>query len=279
MPITLSGLFVYPVKSLAGITVQHSELTSRGLKYDRRWMVVQPDGTFMTQRKFPNMALLRPEIRANSLAITASGMEGLVMPLAPESDVQNQQDADRLEKTVEVWGDRCLAWSMGKHAQEWISEALKTHCELVYMPDKSNRPVDHGKLDAAQQVSFADAYPYLLISTASLADLNQRLDEPILMNRFRPNFVADGCHPFDEDTWKSIQIGDIPFSVDKPCSRCVVTTIHQSTGQRNPEPLKTLKSYRHWDGQIWFGQNLTHRQLGTVSVGDRIRINAISGQQ
>ncbi|MEB3209923.1 MAG: MOSC N-terminal beta barrel domain-containing protein [Leptolyngbyaceae bacterium] len=276
MSITLSGLFVYPVKSLAGFSVQHCELTARGLKYDRRWMVVKPDGSFMTQRKFPKMALLSTEIQqSKTLVITAPKMGSLSVPLAPEEGWhESQNDGQKCEKMVEVWGDRCVAWSMGKQAQEWLSDVLETPCELVYMPDESDRPVDHGKLGNDKQVSFADAYPYLLISQASLDDLNHRLETPILMNQFRPNLVVQGCGPFDEDTWKSIQIGKVSFVVDKACSRCIVTTINQSTGERGVEPLKTLATYRRWDGQIWFGQNLIHEDLGVVSVGDRIHIRS-----
>lgn len=169
---------------------------------------------------------------------------------------------------VEVWGDRCLAWSMGNDARIWFSTMLGTPCELVYMPDESDRPTDHGAFGRENQVSFADSYPFLLISEASLADLNQRLDTPIPMNRFRPNLVVSGCDAFSEDHWTEIRIGNVPFQVAKSCSRCTIPTVDQATGKRSPEPLKTLATYRHWDGQIWFGQNLIHHTLGTLNVGD-----------
>lgn len=273
MSITLSELWVYPIKSLAGISIHQCEVTPRGLKHDRRWMVVNPDGVFMTQRKFPRMALLKTELRPGALVVTAAEMEQLVIPLDLEHPLDDRHaTGSNRDTVVDVWGDRCLAWTVGKHAKEWFSDALGTHCELVYMPESSDRPVDHGKLGAQRQVSFADAYPYLLISQASLDDLNQRLEQPILMNRFRPNFVVSGCAPFAEDHWNDIRIGDVGFGVKKACSRCRVTTVDQATGQRGAEPLKTLATYRHWEGQIWFGQNLVHETLGMVAVGDRLEI-------
>jgi len=198
----------------------------------------------------------------------------LSLPLHPE-----RRNDDSLknnffpEREVEVWGDRCLAWSMGQEAQNWFTEVLGVDCELVYMPEKSDRPTDHGKFGPEEQVSFADAYPFLLISESSLADLNQRLDNPIPMNRFRPNLVVRGCNAFAEDQWSSIQINNVTFQVAKSCARCTIPTVDQSTGQRNPEPLKTLATYRHWDGQIWFGQNLIHQSLGELKVGDRLSVD------
>lgn len=261
--ITLSGLYIYPIKSVGGIAVEHATLTPRGLAYDRRWMVVTPDGTFMTQRKFPKMALITVRPQDDDLVISAPAIESLRIPLHPE---QSGIAVD--ERTVEVWGDRCLAWSMGHDAKTWFSTVLDTPCELVYMPEESDRPTDHGKFGRDAQVSFADAYPFLLISEASLEDLNQRLATPIPMNRFRPNLVVSGCGAFAEDQWTTLRIGNIPFRVAKPCSRCTIPTVDQATGERSPEPLKTLATYRHWDGQIWFGQNLIHNAMGTLRVGD-----------
>ncbi len=261
--VTLSGLYIYPIKSAGGIAVEQAALTAQGLAYDRRWMIVTPDGHFMTQRKFPRMALITVQMQGDDLMISALGMESLSVPLRPE---QSKMTFD--ERMVVVWGDRCLAWSMGSRAKIWFSAMLETPCELVYMPDESNRPTDHGKFGTTHQVSFADAYPFLLISEASLADLNRRLDTPIPMNRFRPNLVISGCDAFAEDQWATLRIGDIPFRVAKPCSRCTIPTVDQATGERSPEPLKTLATYRHWDGQIWFGQNLIHGDMGTLRVGD-----------
>ncbi len=271
--VTLSQIYIYPIKSAAGMAVERAALTGRGLTYDRRWMVVTPDGMFMTQRKFPKMALITVDIQTDALVVGAPEMEPLTVLLHPEQGDEDVGELPHLNpRDVEVWGDRCLAWSMGADAQAWFSTFLGTSCELVYMPDESDRPTDHGKFGSEKQVSFADAYPLLLISEASLADLNQRLEHPIPMNRFRPNLVVAGCDAFAEDQWTSIHSGGVTFQVAKPCSRCTVPTVDQATGLRSPEPLKTLATYRHWDGQIWFGQNLIYNSLGTLTVGDRLEV-------
>lgn len=269
--LVLSGLYIYPIKSAAGLAVDGASMTERGLQHDRRWMIVNADGKFMTQRQFPRMALIRVQIQDGVMTLSVSDSKGssaptiapLSLPLIPDPEAP---------LTVEVWGDRCLALSMGPEAQAWLSDVLGLPCTLVYMPDESDRPTDHGRFGASHQVSFADAYPYLLISEASLADLNQRLPSPIPMNRFRPNLVVRGCDAFAEDQWNTIRIGDVSFQVAKPCSRCTIPTVDQATAERSPEPLKTLATYRHWDGQIWFGQNLLHNQMGTLTVGDRLEI-------
>ena len=273
-PVVLSELYIYPIKSAAGIAVNQASITPRGLRYDRRWMVVTPEGRFMTQRKFPKMARITVQIQNEMLVINAPERGALHLPLHPEQAVASSEvsSESRETKIVEVWGDRCLAWSMGDEVRAWFSDVLETPCELVYMPDESDRPTDHGKFGTEKQVSFADAYPFLLISEASLEDLNQRLDTPILMNRFRPNLVVSGCDSFAEDQWTSIHVGNIPFEVAKACSRCTIPTVDQATGLRSPEPIKTLATYRRWDGQIWFGQNLIHGALGTLTVGDRLHV-------
>lgn len=281
--IVLSDLVIYPIKSAAGISVQTARLSARGLWGDRRYMVVDPSGQFMTQRRFPQMALIRPvmtsaggESAVPSLQIAAPGMDDLsVDPLAVSQ-----------EQMVEVWGDRTPSISCGPTAQSWFSTFLNTPCQLVYMPESSRRPTDHGKLGPAEIVSFADAYPYLLLSEASLNGLNQKLivkqAEPVPMNRFRPNLVVKGdVAPHAEDQWKRIQIGEATFRVSKPCARCSVPNVEQSSGKRTQEPSRTLATYRAWDKGIWFGQNLIQeaadlqsspQSLGSLAVGDVVEI-------
>ncbi|MGK7890321.1 MAG: MOSC domain-containing protein [Leptolyngbyaceae cyanobacterium] len=271
MPITLTGLYIYPIKSAAGISLSTATVEPRGLEYDRRWMVVNPNGKFMTQRKFPQMARIQVELGDRDLRISAPGMQDLLVPL------QSYSSGERV--MVEVWGDRCEAIPVSPSSQSWFSQVLETECQLVYMPDGSDRPTDHGKFGPEQQVSFADAYPFLLISEASLADLNEKLETPVPMNRFRPNLVVSGCEAFAEDQWDVIQIGDLSFNVAKACSRCSVPTVDQATGIRGKEPIKTLATYRNWDGKIWFGQNLVQignetgeKQEGKLQVGDRVTL-------
>ncbi|MEM9979038.1 MAG: MOSC N-terminal beta barrel domain-containing protein, partial [Cyanobacteria bacterium P01_D01_bin.2] len=224
--ITLSGLTTYPIKSAGGIGLSQAQVTARGLLHDRRWMVCDRSGKFLTQRKFPKLALIQVAV-GNSLhlSIANAAVPALELPPVP---------AAAKTVAVEVWGDRCHAWSMGDVAAQWLSDFLGLDCQLVYMPDSTHRPTDHGRFETPN--SFSDAYPFLLISEASLADLNARLDQPVPMNRFRPNLVVKGCEPFAEDTWQQIKIGSVVFDVAKPCSRCSIPGVEQSTGIQGKEP-------------------------------------------
>jgi hypothetical protein len=262
--IVLSELNVYPIKSAAGISLQTAEVEWKGLRGDRRWMLVDDHNQFITQRTIPKMALIAVAMDAEQLLISVPGMEPLSVPY----------HLDGIELEVEVWGDRCRAISAGNTAQEWFSQFLGMSCQLVYLPDDSVRPVDpdYAVDHSRDQVSFADAFPFLLISEASLHDLNHRLDTPIPMNRFRPNLVVQGCDPFAEDRWRKIRIGSVVFHVVKSCSRCVIPTIEQTTAIKSQEPLKTLATYRLQNGKIMFGQNLLQANLGTLAVGDEIEI-------
>lgn len=261
----LSGIYIYPIKSAAGIALETAEVGERGFQYDRQWMVVDATGKFMTQRQFPRMALITVKLSGNFLAINAPHRESLSIPLQLDSP-------ERI--SVQVWRDICDAIPLGDAVAKWFSEFLETPCQLVYLPNSSVRPINPRYATQNEQVSFADAFPFLLISEASLQDLNSRLDQPVPMNRFRPNLVVSGCEPFAEDTWHSISIGAISFRVVKPCDRCVITTVDQSQGIRGKEPLPTLAKYRRWDGKIWFGQNLIPEQLGILKVGDAVEINS-----
>lgn len=270
MVITLTGIHIYPIKSAAGISLSQAMVEPRGLAYDRRWMVVDGKGRFMTQRKFPQMARIGVELDDRQLQVMAPGMPNLQVPLQCYGEDQI---------TVEVWGDGCAAIPVGSASRAWFSQLLGMDCQLVYMPDGSDRPTDHGKFGPEQQVSFADAYPFLLISQASLDDLNGRLATPVPMNRFRPNLVVSGCDAFAEDQWGTIQIGALTFNVAKACSRCTIPTVDQQTGVRGKEPITTLATYRCWDGQIWFGQNLVQmgdemgtKVAGELQLGDRVTL-------
>ncbi|MBT9315744.1 MOSC domain-containing protein [Leptothoe spongobia] len=262
--IRLSGLYTYPIKSAAGLELSQAQVTTRGILHDRRWMVCDRTGKFLTQRKFPQMSLIQVSVgetmHLSIAGAAAASLELVAVPTEPES------------VAVDVWGDSCVAWSMGDEPAQWLSEFLGLEAQLVYMPESTHRPVDHGRFDTAN--SFSDAYPFLLISEASLADLNSRLDQSVPMNRFRPNLVIQGCGPFAEDTWQQIKIGDIVFDVAKACSRCSIPGVDQSTGAQGKEPLKTLATYRRWDHAIWFGQNLMAQSDGILAVGDGVEILA-----
>jgi uncharacterized protein YcbX len=169
-----------------------------------------------------------------------------------------------------VWDDTCSATWLGQKAAEWFSEFLGMACSLVHMASDTVRPADPALAPGGTRVSFADGFPFLLISEASLADLNRRLAEPLPMNRFRPNLVVAGGEPYQEDSWTRIEIGGIGLQVVKPCGRCLVTTTDQITGERGKEPLRTLATYRKRDGEVMFGQNVLHEAPGHLRIGDPV---------
>lgn len=260
---TLTAIHIYPIKSCRGITVNASHLSVWGLQSDRAWMVVTPEGKFLTQRDVPRLALVETMLGPDGLHLNAPGQTALLVPpLSPPDSTMK----------VEVWRDSCWAVDQGEEAAAWFSEFLSLQCRLVRIGEGYDRPVNSvGTAEA--QVSFADAYPLLLISEASLTDLNQRLAEPIPMNRFRPNLVVSGCEAYAEDSWQQIRINGIIFDVVKPCERCIITTTDQVTATRKgPEPLKTLATYRKVKNGVIFGQNLIHREQGEIQVGSSIEI-------
>lgn len=280
----LSELYIYPVKSAAGIAVSEARLTERGLQYDRRWMVVEAQGKFMTQRRFPRMALMRVKIAEGHLQVTAPGMPMLMVLLDPCLELNSGGRNEPFDwVTVEVWGDRCKAIALGMESKQWFTQFIGVDCQLVYMPDSAHRPTAHGKWGDDKLVSFADAYPYLLISEASLAGLNEKLvakeETPVTIERFRPNLVVKGCgEAHAEDSWQRIRIGEAVFDLPKLCDRCSIPNVDLKTGERTKEPTKTLSTYRYWDKGIWFGQNCIQHsddsstEAITLCIGDPVAV-------
>lgn len=260
--VEISSLFIYPVKSLRGIALDEAKIEDRGFRFDRRWMLVDNHGVFMTQREYPRMSLLSVEIEAETLCVRGPGMPQLAVPLYPISGAA---------QSVVVWNDTVRALVVDG-AGPWFSEFLGAQCSLVYMPDDADRPVDPTRAPQGSIVGFADAFPFLLISEASLEDLNAGLEMSLPMTRFRPNIVVRGCGAFAEDGWRKIQAGEVSFSVVKPCARCTITTVDHETGLKGVEPLRTLSSYRQRDGHVWFGQNLVHGGKGVLRLGEVVRI-------
>ena len=254
----LSQLNIYPLKSAGGISVETTVPEARGLKHDRRWMVVNDSGQFMTQRTFPGMALINTKLSNQTLNLNAPGMSELCLPLFPKS-------GESLE--VEIWGDRCEAWTTNPHAETWISEYLGKSSRIVFMPDHSMRTVDPDYSIGESQVSFSDGFPLLLISEASLNDLNCRLPERVNMKHFRPNLVVKNTTAYEEDNWKLIRIGNCELQVVKPCSRCILTTVDPEKGKfYGKEPLRTLATYRKVTGKVLFGQNLISTIKGELKL-------------
>ena len=255
----LTGLHVYPIKSAAGLAPAAWEIDGFGLRFDRRWMVVDAAGRMISQRTHPRLALVRPAVGDGTLRIETAGMPALELPLAPAAAVTTP---------ATIWGDTCAAVWTGERAAGWFSDVLETDCSLVYMPETTVRPADTTYAPPGHRVSFADGFAFLLTSEESLADLNGRMPAPLPMNRFRPNLVIAGGAPFGEDALGSFRIGALLFRVVKPCDRCVLTTTDQATAERGLEPLRTLATYRRRDGKVYFGQNVVHEGTGRVAVGD-----------
>lgn len=261
--IQVSGLYIYPVKSCAGIAVTSATLDRRGFVDDRRFMIVDDAGSFLTQREFPKLALIAPRTDSDVVSLTAPGM----------SAIDCRIRRGRGDATVTIWGDTCAATDQGDEVSAWLARFLGTRCRLVRQAADDVRRIDPTYATSAQdEVSFADAYPLLLISEASLADLNSRLDVSLPMNRFRPNVVVSGSDPYAEDTWRSIEIGAVEARVVKACVRCVTTTVDQSTAETGKEPLRTLATYRKGPRGVMFGQNVIHAGTGTINVGDSLRV-------
>jgi len=265
----LSEIYIYPVKSLGGIRMDNTELTDKGLLYDRRWMLVDENNRFLTQREHPQLVLFETKLFTDFLRIVDTvRQKGLVVRLEPQFS-----EIERIV-TVTVWDDEVEAWEVSEIANEFFTEALGTPTRLVYMHEESQRKTDANySLTGEETTSFSDGYPILIIGQASLDDLNNKLAEPISINRFRPNFVFTGGNAFEEDEWHEFTIGGIRFFGVKPCARCIMTTIDPQTGEKSgKEPLLTLNRYRKAGNRILFGQNVLISQFGSVSVGDSIEV-------
>jgi uncharacterized protein YcbX len=226
-------------------------------------MLVYENGMFFTQRDHPQMALLQPTIENDVLKISHKQLKAKQIKIPIGSD-----SPDEIEVTV--WDDKCTAQTFSPEIDDWFTEVLGFKCRLVFMPDSFKREVNT-EYAQNKSVSFADAYPFLIIGEESLKELNRKVEVPIQMNRFRTNFVFSGGKPFDEDKWRRIKIGNIGFDVVKPCSRCVITTVDQSTGEQGKEPLTALAKFRNINGKVLFGQNMITNYAGEIEVGSKIK--------
>ncbi|MFD2200314.1 MOSC domain-containing protein [Shivajiella indica] len=260
---TLQDIYIYPIKSLGGIRLDSGVLEERGFRHDRRWMLVDKEGNFLSQRTFPGMAMLQVNLLEEGLMVFhKSNPENKVqIPIEPLSDQLI---------SVKIWEDEVLGQVVSPLVNLWFSEILKQECVLVKMPQSTQRKIKPKYAVKGESVSFADGMPYLLIGQSSLDDLNKRLEEPVGMDRFRPNLVFAGGNPFEEDHWQKIQIGHAKFKITKPCARCVMTTVNQQTAEKSKEPLKTLATYRTFSNNVMFGQNILLLEGELVRVGDKL---------
>jgi uncharacterized protein len=256
---------IYPLKSTRGLELDSAEVQPRGLVDDRRWMVVDAQGRFVTARKIPAMVLIDAIVDVDDGALTLSAPGHAYCRAAVPDAAEPRID-------VEIWQSHAPARVADAEANAWVSRLLGGDYRLVHMADDCLRTVSKTWSRDGDTVSFADGFPLLLIGTASLDDLNRRLSRPVTMANFRPNLVVHTDEPFVEDRWKRIRIGAIEFDVCKPCTRCVLTTVDPISGVKDTdgEPLATLKTFRRFDIGVTFGQNLIPRGVGVLNAGDSV---------
>ncbi|MEQ8301878.1 MAG: MOSC domain-containing protein [Cyclobacteriaceae bacterium] len=263
MSIRLSEVWIYPIKSLGGIRVKKGKVLDKGLEHDRRYMLVDLDNRFLTQRVHPQMSQFRLSRHEQNFKVSFK-----------EDYVEIPVQPTQLGKSVEVsiWDDTVSAFLMEDTVNNWFSARLGMPCKLVFFPEENERAVDREFAKNNEQVSLADGYPFLVIGKSSLEDLNLRLKNPVPMNRFRPNLVFEGGKPYEEDLWKKVNIGASQFEGLKLCARCVLTTVDQETGEKGAEPLATLSTYRKKGSKVNFGQNLVRIKGDEVIEGDEIHV-------
>jgi uncharacterized protein len=262
--ISVQQLFVYPIKSLGGFSVQNAQVNKRGLQYDRRYMLVDDNNSFLTQRTFKEMALLQVAQANNNFEVFDK------RNIADKIFIPNELTSGSTA-LVTVWDDVCEAIIAPQAINTWFTKVLGANCRLVYMPNSSQRFIDKRYATNTNDVnSFSDGYPILMVSEASLNDISAKAKTEIPVDRFRPNIVITGVAPFAEDDLKQFTINNTNYMGVKPCARCVVTTIDQNTAQSGKEPLKTLATYRQVNNKILFGQNVIPQNNGVIAVGDKL---------
>jgi len=264
--IKIESLHIYPIKSLGGISLQESKVTSRGLAYDRRWVLVDENNRFVSQREYAQMALLQPSL------------DDTVMTINDRSGKQEQlnfnlQEPQTEAEEVTIWDDIVPAKPVDDAADQWFSSFMQMPVRLMYMHEESVRQADQRyAITVNDKVSFADGYPILIISEASMTLLNSKLENPLTINRFRANVIVSGIKAHEEDSWREIKTDRQTLFGVKPCARCVMTTIDPENAQFGAEPLKTLSTYRFKDNKILFGENFIPQDEGKLRVGDEIEV-------
>ncbi len=257
----LAEIWIYPIKSLGGIRLKAARVFEKGLEFDRRWMLVDEFGQFMTQRVLAPMALFKVTMDDDFLHVTFKGHSISIPKFTNSLPVAT--------KAI-IWDDTVLTYEVDPLISDWFSSRLGKACRLVVFPEENARPVESNYSVNNDHVSLADGFPFLIIGQASMDDLNNRLSTPIKINRFRPNLVFTSGTPYEEDQWKNFKIGNNRFVGVKPCARCVLTTVNQETGEKGIEPLTTLANYRKKDNKIYFGQNVLAIDYNEIYEGDEI---------
>jgi uncharacterized protein YcbX len=279
MPLTVTDVYRYPVKSCRGQRLADAPVEPWGLAGDRRWMIVDSAGEVVTARERPRLVLVTPAPEDGSIRLTGPGM--------PELSVSVPAAGQLVQ--VSMRDTALLATPAGPAADAWFSEVAREPVRLVYLDDPTRRRPHPAYSKASDRVSFADGYPLLLTAEASLGELNEQIaggpgaaEGPVPMRRFRPNVVVAGTDPWAEDRWRLVRIGDVVFRAVKGCDRCVLTTIDPGTAVKGKEPIATLARCRRWDGKVWFGVNLipdSPHRASAIHVGDRVQVLEQSGAE
>jgi uncharacterized protein YcbX len=256
-------IIIYPVKSLGGISLKTADAEILGFQHDRRMMLIDQQGNFITQRQFPLLSTLKCYLEKNKLIVESKSRQ---------LDLHLSKDLSDNYSNATIWDDKVITNECLPHINQWFSDLLNTEVKLVSYSRSTKRTKYFQIEPGSSEVSFADGYPYLLLGTASMDKLNNKLEEVLQIDRFRANLIIETGQPPEEDHWSNISIGSAIFKNIKPCKRCIMTTIDQSTGTKGPEPLKTLSTYRTFDNHIHFGTNLICIKNGIVAVGDEITL-------
>ena len=265
--IKLSRLYTHPVKSMRGIRLSHSLADESGLTFDRNFMVTTPEGKFITARRYPQMLLFTPSMLNNGLHLTAPDGESAMI---------RYQDFAEEQLPTEVWGNHFTARIAPNSINDWLCHYFDEPVQLRWLSETLSRRV---KKHPDVSLSFADGFPYLLINEASVQELQRQCPAGIRLEQFRGNLIITGAKPFEEDSWQTIQIGQVIFDLPKPCSRCILTTVSPEKGIKHPdaEPLATLQTFRtSEDGgdDVDFGMNAIARNTGIIRVGDTVTVLA-----
>lgn len=262
----ITNLFIYPIKSLGGISKNIAEVTLKGLAFDRRWTLVGPDNVFLSQRTVPVLGnFIVKELADSFLVINKVSENEIEIPKTPES-----KDLE----TIKIWDDEVVAVNMGEIYNIWFSNETGMDVRLFFQPEDSIRPIDTNySINNAEETSLSDGYPILVISEGSINKLNKLCLEPMVIERFRPNILIDEQTPHLEDELKGFVVGSAKFYGVKPCARCIVTTINPENLIKTAEPLKTLSTYRKVGNKILFGQNVLVHKAGVIKIGDELKID------
>jgi uncharacterized protein len=260
----VSKLFAHPIKSVRGLAFDHLELDEFGPILDRRWMLVDQNGLFVSQRSDPRLALVRVTLEQDSMLVTAQGVA--------EMRISLEAKCERI-RVQHITEDESEGILVDPNADSWFSSLLEREVKLVWFPNERSRRIAPEFVPAERYTNFNDGFPLLIASQASLDALNAKLEQPVTWDRFRPNIVIAGdLEPHAEDGWKNVRIGTLELKIVKPCARCAIIMTNPETGEREREPMRTLATYRTVQGKVMFAQNALHLEPGTIRVNDALEV-------